>query len=83
MCFDVASGNFLIQTHETTYLSQYINKTQKSINCLNAELNPICHLLALIGAHSILHVRKARVNRKYSESHFYASQFFFNYITAL
>ena len=25
-------------------------------NSLNAELNPICHLLALIGAHHILHV---------------------------
>jgi len=25
-------------------------------NPLNAELNPICHLLALLGAHHILHV---------------------------
>jgi hypothetical protein len=28
---------------------------------LNAELNPICHLLAL-GAHHILHVGRIRVN---------------------
>ena len=28
---------------------------------LNAELNPICHLLALIGAHHILHVSRIRV----------------------
>jgi len=27
---------------------------------LNAELNPICYLLALLGAHHILHVRKIR-----------------------
>jgi hypothetical protein len=33
-----------------------------SINPLNAELNPICHLLALLGAHSILHVSRIRVN---------------------
>ena len=32
------------------------------INPLKAELNPICHLLALIGAHHILHVGGLRVN---------------------
>jgi hypothetical protein len=31
------------------------------INPLNAELNPICHLLALLGAHLILHVSRIRV----------------------
>jgi len=31
------------------------------INPLNAELNPICHLLALLGAHHILHVSGVRV----------------------
>jgi len=31
------------------------------INPLNAELNPICHLLALLGAHPILHVSRVRV----------------------
>jgi len=31
-------------------------------NPLNAELNPICHLLALLGAHHILHVNRIRVN---------------------
>jgi len=31
------------------------------INLLNAELNPICHLLALLGAHHILHVSRIRV----------------------
>jgi len=33
-----------------------------SVNPLNAELNPICHLLALLGAHYILHVSRIRVN---------------------
>ena len=32
------------------------------INLLNAELKPICHLLALLGAHHILHVSRIRVN---------------------
>jgi len=32
------------------------------INPLNAELNPISHLLALLGAHHILHVSRIRVN---------------------
>jgi len=35
-------------------------------NPLNAELNPICHLLALLGAHHILHVSRIRVNHVYN-----------------
>jgi len=31
------------------------------LNPLNAELNPICHLLALLGAHHIFHVSGLRV----------------------
>ena len=31
------------------------------INPLNAELNPICHLLALLESHHILHVSRVRV----------------------
>ena len=33
------------------------------VNPLNAELNPICHFLALLGAHHILHVGRIRVNQ--------------------
>ena len=32
------------------------------INPLNAELNTICHLLALLGAHLIFHVSRIRAN---------------------
>jgi hypothetical protein len=32
------------------------------LNPLNAKLNTICHLLALLGAHHILHVSRTRVN---------------------
>jgi hypothetical protein len=40
------------------------NKKTKGpiINPLNAELNPICHLLALLGAHLILYVSRVKVN---------------------
>ena len=31
-------------------------------NPLNAELNPVCHLLALLEAHLIFHVSRIRVN---------------------
>jgi hypothetical protein len=34
----------------------------KSFNPINAELNLICPLLALFGAHHILHVSRIRVN---------------------
>jgi len=34
------------------------------VNPLNAELNPICHLLALLGAHPIFHISRIRVNIK-------------------
>jgi hypothetical protein len=36
------------------------------INSLSAELNPIRHLLALVGAHHIVHVGWVRVNYKKS-----------------
>jgi len=40
-----------------------IDKLINNINPLNAELNPICCLLALIGAQHILHGSRIRVNR--------------------
>jgi len=39
-------------------------KIAQIFNPLNAELNPICHLLALLGVHHILHVSRIRVNIK-------------------
>jgi len=43
-------------------------------NPLNAELNPICHLLALLGAHHILHVSRIRVKISLMESLFHKTQ---------
>jgi len=36
-------------------------QAHSSLNPLNAELNPICYLLALLGAHHFLHVSRIRV----------------------
>jgi hypothetical protein len=43
----------------TRIMARYAYAT---INPLNAELNPICHLLALLEAHHILHVSRIKVN---------------------
>jgi hypothetical protein len=51
-----------------TYHTQYPGRNSCNIlhiNPLNAELNPICHLLALLGAHPILHVSRIRVKQCY------------------
>jgi len=44
-----------------TYFAFYFKTGLFLINPLNSELNPICHLLALLGAHHILHVSRIRV----------------------
>jgi len=41
--------------------SSFIIKLVGNINPLNTKLNPVCHLLALLGAHHILHVSRIRV----------------------
>jgi len=49
------SNKILLEIHKIKSGVEYINP-------LNAELNPICHLLALLGAHHFLHVSRIRVN---------------------
>jgi hypothetical protein len=39
-----------------------LNDNNKIFNTLNAELNPICHLLALLGGATIVVVSRLRVN---------------------
>jgi len=38
---------------------------------LNSELNPICHFLALLGSHHILHVSRIRVKIYCTVLHWY------------
>ena len=46
----------------TSWLSQVISYHVSLLTFKNAELNPICHLLALLGAHHIFHVSGIRFN---------------------
>ena len=39
-----------------------VTEISRLLTLYNAELNPICHLMALLGAHRILHVSRVRVN---------------------
>ena len=53
-CYKVASCWLFLLSHTTMHGSM-------NNNPLNAELNPICHVLALLRAHPILHVSRIRV----------------------
>ena len=48
----------------TTYVTEGSPREKISINPLNAELNPICHLLALRGGATIVVVSRLRVKNK-------------------
>ena len=55
------NSHLLYRKNKLSFRYKVKNKTAHAINPLNAELNPICHLLALLGAHHILHVSRVRV----------------------
>jgi hypothetical protein len=40
------------------------SSSSMAVNPLNAELNPICHLLALLGGATVVVVSRLRVNRR-------------------
>ena len=48
--------------HNASSLQIQCWSSRKLFNTLNTELNPIRHLLALVGARHIVHVRRIRVN---------------------
>ena len=54
--------------------------TCSPLNPLNAELNPICHLLALLGVHHILHVSRIKVKLKFRRNKIpqHSSEFIIN-----
>ena len=59
-------GEHLLKSLCPSFCADIINSITRPVsgkfNPLNTELNPICHLLALLGAHLILHVSRIRVN---------------------
>jgi hypothetical protein len=57
------------------YLSHTPEK--RDINPLNAELNPIRHLLALAGAHHFVHVSKIRVKELEKKKPYWALRTYF------
>ena len=52
------SNRFLITGQTTTNNTATTTLQPEAVNPLNAELNPICYLLALLGAHHFLHVSR-------------------------
>ena len=62
-------GGDLIISMDTEYTVSYlfilfiqnILTVKFAVNPLNTKLNPICYLMALLGAHHFLHVRRIRV----------------------
>ena len=61
-------GQSLLQAYSLS--NNWLNRSVLcSINPLNADLNPTCHLLALLGAHHILHISRIRVNVKDARTH--------------
>jgi len=55
--------NFSYKLHTIKFLYMFRASSAhlQEVNPLNPELNPICYLLALLGAHHFLHVSRIRV----------------------
>ena len=61
LCLGLKSDSFFRFPHQKHCIQLCQNFIFKGINPLNPELNPICYLLALWGAHHFLHVSRIRV----------------------
>jgi len=55
------SPRFLLHVRYVSFQYKTIGKNYSVVYPLETPLNPICHLLALLGAHHILHVSGIRV----------------------
>jgi hypothetical protein len=53
----------LREAHISGLCVEFVKLVRLLIYPLKAELNPICHLLALLGAHHIIHVSRIRVKK--------------------
>jgi hypothetical protein len=59
----VGAFRCVIQPFRFLVFASYVTGNIQIINPLNAELNPFYHLLALLGAHHILHISRVRVKQ--------------------
>ena len=50
--------------YDLQYLSKQSVYLYITLNLINTELNPICHLLTLLGSHPIFHIGRIRVNEE-------------------
>jgi hypothetical protein len=69
----------LIRQGRRAVYVQWESSLHSNFNPLNAELNPICHLLALLGAHHIVHVSEVRVKRFLRMADFLAQNWHFGH----
>jgi hypothetical protein len=64
VCVRIGCSNKHLDTKKDDVINgcrELHNEDRRHFNPLNAELNPICRLLALLGAHHIFHVSGLRV----------------------
>jgi len=61
MCSSVSKGKQLRNSGDLMFFVPCNVIQLCNVNPLNPELNPICYLLALLGAHHFLHVSRIRV----------------------
>jgi len=59
--FNSGDGSVKREKGKQSHYRPEVPRGFQEVNPLNAELNPICHLLALLGAHHIFHVSGLRV----------------------
>jgi hypothetical protein len=84
MCFVWISEQtllrILVSVHKLDTTIRNQNCVNEGINHLNAELNPICRLLAFLGAHHIFHVSGLRVKVRLNSANGWYSLFRARYV---
>jgi len=75
-----SSGKLIVSVRHLVYVTLYRWPFGVHINPLNTELNPICHLLALLEAHHILHISRIRV-KGHIQNDIYQMSYWYNLLS--